>query len=301
MFMAVLEIRQRTGWLFVGVVFAHVILISAQAKTGRGVPVLESVVFGLFAEVERGTNTAVGGARSTWQDYFALQEIREQNERLSRDVANLKIELQREQTMAGQARSLQQLLDLRNELPVATIAARVIGGGASPDFKTITIDKGTQDGVAPDMAVIAPQGVVGRVIQPSSRAAKVQLLIDSDSAAGAIIDRSRAQGVAVGVTSGLRLAHVAASADIQVGDRLVTSGIDGIFPASPPIDGRYPRGFAIGHIESVERGAGGFKSIVVRPAVDFTSLETVLVVTTRPSAEALEAAASPRGNGNEAR
>ena len=297
-----LEIRQRTGWLFVGVVFAHVILISAQAKTGRGVPVLESVVFGAFAEVQRGATTAIGGATSTYQDYFALQEIRQKNETLQQRVAELEIGLQQERTAAGQARSLQQLLDLRNELPIATIAARVIGGGASPDFKTITIDKGTQDGVRPDMAVIAPQGVVGRVIQPSSRAAKVQLLIDSDAAAGAIIDRSRAQGVAVGVTSGLRLEHVSGSADIQVGDRLVTSGIDGIFPASPPIQGRFPRGFAIGHIESVERGPGGFKAIVVRPAVDFTSLEAVLVVTTRPSAEALEAAAaSPAGGGNEAR
>ena len=288
-----LEIRQRTGWLFVAVVVAHVILISAQAKTGRGVPILESVVFGLFAEVQRGATTAVGSVQRTWQDYFVLQEVRRENEDLKEEVAQLRISLQRERTVAEQARGLQSLLELRQELPLATTAARVIGGGASPEFRTITIDKGTGDGVLPDMAVIAPSGVVGRVIQPSARAAKVQLLIDSDAAAGALVERSRAQGVAVGTKSGLRLDHVTGSADIQVGDRVVTSGIEGIFPSS--IDGEYPRGFVIGHIESVERSTLGFRNITIRPAVDFSSLEAVLVVLSRPSGEGLETAAAGSG------
>ena len=77
-------------------------------------------------------------------------------------------------------------------------AASVIAGGASPEFRTITIDKGTSDGLQPDMAVIAPAGVVGRIILPTSRASKVQLLIDRNAAAGALIERARAQGVVVG-------------------------------------------------------------------------------------------------------
>ena len=95
------------------------------------------------------------------------------------------------------------------------------------------------------MAVIAPAGVVGRIIQPSSRASKVQLLIDRNAAAGAMIERTRAQGVVVG-TGGdeLRMDYVAGSADVKAGDVVVTSGIDGI----------YPKGFVIGQIQSVRQG-----------------------------------------------
>ena len=140
--------------------------------------------------------------------------------------------------MAGQSRTLQDLLQLRRELPLKTIAARVIGGGASSEFRTMTIDKGTDDGLRPDMAVIAPTGVVGRIVQPSRRAAKVQLLIDTDAAAGALVERTRVQGVVVGTKDGLRLDHVSSSADIKKGDRVVTSGVEGIF--RPSIDGEYP-------------------------------------------------------------
>jgi rod shape-determining protein MreC len=126
------------------------------------------------------------------------------------------------------------------------------------------------------MAVIAPTGVVGRIIMPSARASKVQLMIDRNAAAGAIVERSRAQGVVVG-TGGdrLRFEYVPGAADVQVGDRVVTSGIDGI----------YPKGFAIGQIESIQKGAGVFSAIVIKPVVDFSSLEEVLVVLT-PSAAA---------------
>jgi rod shape-determining protein MreC len=299
--MALLEIRQRTGWLFVAVVVAHVLLISAQAKTGRGVPMLEAVVFGVFAEVNRAAAAAVGAVRGTWQDYVDVQEIRRQNETLRDDLARLQIALQRERTAAERARSLQALLGLREEVAQATVAARVIGGSASPEFRTITIDKGTDDGVRPDMAVISPAGVVGRVVQPSTRAAKVQLLIDSDAAAGGLVERSRAQGVVVGTKAGtgLRLDHVNGSADIQVGDRVVTSGIEGIFP--PAIDGEYPRGFVIGHIESIDRTSAGYRSIAVRPAVDFSSLEDVLVVLDRPSDVVFDTAHAERGPRDEVR
>ena len=169
--MAVLEIRQRTGWLFAAVVVGHLILISAQAKTGRGVPILETLVFGVFAEIQRAATTAVGGVQHTWQDYFALQQIRRENEALKAEVGQLRIGLQSERTAAGQSRELQDLLQLRRELPLETTAARVIGGGASPEFRTMTIDKGTEDGLRADMAVIAPTGVVGRIIQPARWAA----------------------------------------------------------------------------------------------------------------------------------
>jgi rod shape-determining protein MreC len=291
--MAVLEVRRRTGWLFVAVVLAHIVLISRQVTTERGVPVLDSVVFGLFAEVERASTTGVDSVRTTWQDYFALQQIRRENESLNDEVAQLRLALQQERTLAEQARGFQDLLELRQELPLETTAARVIGGGASAAFQTITIDKGARDGLSTDMAVIAPQGVVGRIVQVTARASKVQLLIDSDAAAGALVERSRVKGVVEGTGRGLVLRYVQGSADIMAGDRLVTSGIDGIFPPpldpsidQPALEGNYSRGLVIGHIESLRRGPGQYEDVVVRPAVDFSSLETVLVVLARPWSDA---------------
>lgn len=284
--MALLDIRQRTGYLFIGLTIGHIVLISAQVTTERGVPILETVTFGVFAEVQRAASIAIGGMQAWWSDYVALQEVRRENDWLRTEVAQLQVRLQQERALAQRSRTLESLLELRSEADLPTVAASVIAGGASPDFRTITIDKGSADGLRPDMAVIAPAGVVGRVIIPTARAAKVQLLIDRNAAAGALVERSRAQGVAVGTGGELRLDYVSGTADVQVGDTVVTSGIDGI----------YPKGFVIGQIESVERGQGVFGAIAVRPAVDFSSLEAVLIVLTPPAA-ADEGAGSPVGGG----
>src|SRR5262249_6912302 len=172
------------------------------------------------------------------------------------------------------SQSLKNRLDLKTTPKLPTPAANVIAGSASPEFRTMTIDKGTSEGVHGDMAVIAPAGIVGRVIQPSSRAAKVQLLIDRNAAAGALVERTRAQGVVIGTGADeLRMDYVSGSSEVKPGDMVVTSGIDGI----------YPKGFVIGQIQSVKRGAGQYSSIVIRPAVDFSVLEAVLIVLSPPS------------------
>jgi rod shape-determining protein MreC len=275
--MAVLDIRQRTGWLFMAVIVGHILLISAQVNTQRGVPVLEEVTFGTFAEIQRAATSAIATVRDNWVNYVALQDVRAENAKLKDEIASLQIGLQQERTLAQQSRTLQSLLDLKSAVQLKTTAAMVIAGGASPEFRTMTIDKGTGDGLAADMAVLAPAGVVGRVILPTTRAAKVQLLIDRDAAAGAIVERSRAQGVVVGTgTDRFRLDHVPGAADLQVGDRVVTTGIEGI----------YPKGFLIGQIESVDKQGGEFTGVVVRPAVEFSALETVLIVLTPPASEA---------------
>jgi rod shape-determining protein MreC len=287
--MALLDIRQRTGYLFAAVMVGHIILISAQVNTKRGVPMLEEVTFGLFAEVQRASNSVISSFREGWTGYFALQQVRQENERLHQEVGQLQIKLQEERALASQSRNLQQLLELRQRSSLDTTAANVIAGGASPDFRTFTIDKGSNDGLKPDQAVISPAGVVGRVIMPTSRASKVQLLIDRNAAAGALIERSRAQGVVLGTgTDRLRMEYVSSAADIKVGDQVTTSGIDGI----------YPKGFVIGQIESVERGAGMYSAVVIKPTVDFGAIEEVLVVLTpvvsAPLAnEPVEAAAPP--------
>jgi rod shape-determining protein MreC len=275
--MAVLDIRQRTGWLFLAVIVGHVLLISAQVNTNRGVPVLEEATVGVFAEVQRAASGLIGAVRSAWTGYVALRGVNEENARLREEIASLQIGLQQQRALAEQSETLQKLLELRSTIQVSTTAAAVIAGGASPEFRTITIDKGTGEGMRPDMAVLSPAGVVGRVILPGVRASKVQLLIDRNAAVGAIVERTRAQGVVMGTGEDrLRLNHLPGAADIMVGDRVVSSGIEGI----------YPKGFVIGQIESIERQAGEFSNVVVRPAVEFSSLEAILVVLTPPAGEA---------------
>ena len=278
--MALLDIRQRTGWLFGAIVVSHIILISAQVTTKRGVPILQEVTFGAFAEMQRAATTAFGSAREGWQNYFALQQIRRENEQLKAEVTKLRVSLEQERSTAQQTRTLQQLLDLRSATSFETVAATVIGSGADPEFRTITIDKGTQDGLRADMAVMSPAGIVGRILMPTARAAKVQLIIDRDAAAGVMVERTRVAGIVTGVGNaeelGFRaglidLNYVPSSADVKRGDRVVTSGIDGI----------YPKGLPVGEIQSVEP-SGGERRIRVKPSVDFAALEAVLVVLKAP-------------------
>jgi len=269
--MPVLDIRQRTGYLFLAVMLGHVILISAQVNTRRGVPILQVVTFGLFAEVQRASSSMISTLRGGWTNYVSLRDVHAENETLKAQLAEAQVELQEQRALAERSRGLLATLGLRDRSNLKTLAADVIGAGATTDFKTVTIDRGTADGVRPDMAVMAPAGVVGRVVVPSARAAKVQLLVDRAAAAGVLIERSRSQGVAVGAGDEfLRMEYVSEIADVAVGDRVVTSGIDGI----------YPKGYIVGKVEAVEKNGNSYKQILVRPAVDFSSVEEVLVVLT---------------------
>jgi rod shape-determining protein MreC len=278
--MALLDIRQRTGYLFLAVMLGHVILISAQVNTRRGVPVLQVATFGLFAEVQRVSSTVVSSLRGGWTNYVSLRDVRAENDALKAALAEAQVQLQEQRALADRSRGLLATLELRDRSNLSTIAAEVIGAGASMDFKTVTIDKGTSDHVGSDMAVMAPSGVVGRVVVPSPRAAKVQLLTDRNAAAGVLIARSRSQGVVVGTGEELlRMEYVSEVADVTVGDLVVTSGIDGI----------YPKGYVVGTVEAVEKSGTSYKQILVRPCVDFSSIEEVLVVLTpMPGREAEE-------------
>ncbi len=269
--MAVLDFRLRAGYLFLAVVVGHVVLISAQVNARTGVPILETVTFGVFAEVQRATSAVLDGVSGAWSGYFALRGVRAENETLRRQLAEAQVQLQQERALAERSRSLEALLGLRQSAALATTGARIIGTAANPEFRTVTIDKGRADGLEPDMAVVAPAGVVGRVVVAGMRASRVQLLVDRNAAAGAVVERSRAQGVLAGAGDGrLRLDYVSEVSDVVEGDTVVTSGIDGI----------YPMGFVAGRVERVEKAGGAYRSIIVRPAVDFSSLEDVLVVLT---------------------
>lgn len=249
----------------------HLILISAQVQSRAGVPVLEGVTFGIFSRLQSGASSVVRGITGTWNNYVGLRGAQTENESLKKQVADLEVQLQQQRALAARAVRLQEILALRDSTTLPTIAAEIIAGNPNPRLLTVTVNRGTADGVQADMAVISPKGVVGRVIAPvATHAARVQLLIDQTAAVGAITERTRAGGLVVGVEGDppLRMELVSNLADVVPGDAVVASGIDGI----------YPKGFAIGTVESSERGKTLHRTISVRPAVDFSSLEEVLIV-----------------------
>jgi rod shape-determining protein MreC len=239
----------------------------------------------VFSRVQLGTAGVVNGTRGLWGNYVALRGVRVENEDLKRRVATLEVQLQQEHALAARSGELQQLLDLRTQAVFPTLAAEVIGGNPDTTMRTVTIDKGSADGVVADMAVVAPAGIVGRVIAPvGRRAARVQLLIDRNAAAGALTERAHAGGLVVGAEAAnppLRLDMVSNLNDVKVGDTVVASGIDGI----------YPKGYLIGRVESATRTGGLYQTIQVRPAVDFSGLEAVLVVLVPPRAAMRDEAA----------
>ena len=278
--MAIADIGQRPGLLLVAAVALHVGLISLQVTTGAGRTVFHTVVFGGFSDAQRGASGLLGGGRDLWEGYFALRAVRSENAALRAEVNALQVQLQAERARAERADAYRSLLQMRARVPLETTGAEVIAASVSPEFRTVTIDKGTSENVVADMAVVAPAGVVGRILQPSRRAALVQLIIDRNAAAGAVVERTRVQGIVVGVGNGsLRMDFAPATGDVVGGDVIVTSGIDGI----------YPEGFVLGTVERVARGDGLYHDITIRPAVDFSRLEDVLVVLQRqPPVEALK-------------
>ena len=211
--------------------------------------------------------------------YVALRGAQEENTQLRTALQQLELRLQEERALAQQAAGLRRLLELKAAAPVSTTAADIIGASGTSGYRAILINKGRQDGVEADMAILSPDGVVGRVAQAGLHTAKVQLLIDRTAAIGAMVERSRAQGVVMGVgDQSLQLQYVSGLADVRQGDLVVSSGIDGV----------YPQGFVIGTVDLVDRGPVSYREIRVRPAVDVTRVEQVLVVTspTRPPTDA---------------
>jgi rod shape-determining protein MreC len=264
---------RRTAFLLLALTLGHVLLISAQVQSGSGIPVIQTVSFGAFAKVQQVLASFADGGRSLWSSYFALRGVVRDNDQLKRHVLELESALQAAQAKARETDELRRTLGLRESLPVRTLSARVIAGAPSPGAFSVTIDRGSDDGVQTDMAVIGANGVVGRVINgPLPHAAQVQLLIDRNAHAAVYFERTGVGGIVGGGRADppLRVDYVPDSADIKAGDTVLTSGQDGI----------YPRGYLVGTVVEFDR-RGGDPFVTVRPAIDFSHVDIVMVVLDR--------------------
>ncbi len=281
--MSVVLSAGRGRLLLVALVLVHLAVISHQVDGGGGVTLLQRSLLLTVSPLQRGVDALLGGVAEVWRAWGFHRETYRENRRLAARLSELEAELQARSPGTQEAQRLRELLELRRELPLSTIPAQVVGKEGVPWFRTLTLDRGEKDGVSLDAPVLSSTGVVGRVFAVGPHAARVQLLLDRDSGAGVMIERSRVAGVVAGQVAApgvgaedLLLKYVPERADVAVGDVVVTSGLDRI----------YPKGLVVGRVRFVGKGAGLFREIRVEPSARFDQLEEVLVV--RPTREPLD-------------
>jgi rod shape-determining protein MreC len=217
------------------------------------------------------------GAVGLWRDYVDLRGLREENRGLRREVAALRSRVASLEEVAIENRRLHALLGMRERAPHRLAGAKVIGRDGSNWSRALIVDRGSKAGVARNMPVLVPEGLVGRVVEVTPWAAKVQLVTDPVSAVGALVQRTRAGGVLAGEVGGAaRLRYLPLLADVRPGDRVLTSGEGGVFP----------KGMPLGEVAQVERRSGTFfQEALIAPSVDFSRVEEVLVLLEPPAAD----------------
>ena len=264
--------RYRTLTLALLLVLASLVILAVSIDRPRNLTLPEKFVIEILAPVQKGILTVINGIGGLGRRYILLTETAQENQRLRRELTELKgrMVLFQESHLANQR--LRRILEFKERSGLKLAAAEVVGLDPSGWFKTIIVDKGTGHGVTPGMAVVTGEGVVGRTIEVGSNHTKVLLLIDRTSSIDALIQRSRARGILKGTPSGrCVLEFVIRNADVRVGDLVISSGLAGAFP----------KGAILGAVTTVELGAEGqgmFQTIEVQPAVDFDRLEEVLLV-----------------------
>jgi rod shape-determining protein MreC len=229
------------------------------------------------------TSATIQGVTATWRDYVDLRALREENKRLQLETTTLKRRLEQLQDQALETQRLERLLAMRQASRAEFLTARVVGKDATNWFKTILLDRGSADGIRRNQPVLAPDGLVGRVVEITPSSARVQLLTDPVSAVGGLIQRTRVTGIVSGnLGAGARVRYLPLMADVAVGDEVVTSGMGGVFP----------KGILIGRITSVERKSGAlFQEATLQSAVDLSRLEEVLILTNLDGREGFESGA----------
>ncbi|MFQ5668940.1 MAG: rod shape-determining protein MreC [Acidobacteriota bacterium] len=255
--------------LAVVLLFSFLLLLSAQMRVPEAGAELQGIMLAVVSPVVRVSATLVDSVRGVWQKYLNLRSFQARARLLEEEIGQLRRERQGLREMQRENHRLHMLLDLRESLPGQALSARVIGLELSGPFRVALLNRGARDGVQRDHVVLVPAGVVGRVTAVSGRLCKVQLITDPSSGVAAMVERTRVQGMVVGRgVNDLKMQYVSNLSDIQSGDAIITSGLDRI----------YPKGLSIGEVKLVRSTEGLQQRVVVQTAVDFQTLEEVLVV-----------------------
>ncbi len=280
--------RRRPLALLAIVIVAQVLLLAFQVRHGPGgrdknVPLIRYWAVEAIMPFERAGSWMFSGVGGVWSGYIDLRHARKENVDLRAENGELKLRNHQLETEIEQARRLGALLEFRHDHPEAPMvaadvvattramaAAHVIGGSADPISHTVFIDRGTHDGIRREMAVITPDGIVGKIVEVFPHASQVQLISDRESGVGAMFAASHAHGIVKGTGDpDPELNYIDNDEKVHVGDEIITSGEDRI----------YPKGLAVGVVTD-DKAASPFQVIHIRPAAHLDRLEDVLVLLT---------------------
>jgi rod shape-determining protein MreC len=247
-------------------------LLSLSLKRSTVLKKVEGLVVSLTAPGLQGIHYVSQSLKRLWLGYVYLVGVERENAALKRRLDEA---LQKEvgyQEAVHALKRLETLLDLKREVALPVSSARVIAYDPSLWSRCVILDQGKTGGIKAGLPVLAPGGIAGRVVEAYPGYAKVMLIVDRNSGADALVQRSRVRGILQGKGANrCSLEYVPEKADVQVGDLVISSGLNGI----------YPQGLIFGKVTGVDKKTPGvFQEIEVTPAVDLSALEEVLVVKT---------------------
>jgi len=274
--------RYRNLIILVGVLFLQVLGLAVQVKRGstegQDTRLIRVWVVGAVTPFERVLVWAQNGTGDIWHNYFYLRGVRAENRQLKEQIEQMRLEQVRLNEDAAQAHRLQTLLAFKEQYVSKTVAAQVIGSSGTDSSRVIYIDKGENAGIARDMAVITSDGIVGKVLLAYPSVSQVLLISDQTSGVGVILANSRLQGVLVGTVNGHVALHgVMSDEQVPVGENVMTSGGDQIFP----------KGLPVGTVTRVGLGKDLFLNIKIKPAANLSKLEEVLVLVEKKERQAI--------------
>ncbi len=260
--------RRAFSWL-IGLLLFHLLLLSVQVRTPEGQLLLRSVGLTLLTPFASGVHFISSSFTDFLDRYVFLQDAQSENQRLVRENDQLRLELHRLQELVAMLPRSPDYQALQHGRSFRTVLADVVGRTSPFLSPHLILNQGTRAGVSYDSAVITPRGIVGRVISVGPFGAEVELVTNARAAAGARLEESRWEGVVLGRGDGwLDLEYISVSQPVAVGETVITSGSDRI----------YPKGLPIGTVEAVDAAPHIYQKIRVRPAVNLSLLEEVLVV-----------------------
>ncbi len=260
--------KHRPFFVLVLVVAAQLLLLSLQIIRNNHVRLIRYWAVETFDPFERSLGGLANVSSTAYRTYGQMWHAEQENQELHTQLVESQAQIQRLGQAAGENQRLRSLLDLKGQLTFQTAAAEVIASSPGENSNAIFIDKGSDSGLTTDLAVITPQGVVGKIVAIFPHSAQVLLVIDSSSGVGVTLAQSRVQGILKGGSNGFcDLQYVMDEETVSSGEAVITSGLDQI----------YPKGLPVGTVVNASNG-NIYKNITVKSAVDLNRLELVLVV-----------------------
>lgn len=273
--------RYRNLIILVGVLFLQVLGLAMQVKRGsdtQDTRLIRIWAVGALSPFERSLVWVRNGSGNIFHNYIYLRGVRAENRELKQQIEQMRLQQVRLSEDAAQAHRLQSLLAFKEQFVSKTVAAQVIGSSGSDLSRVVYIDKGENVGIRRDMPVITAEGIVGKVLMVYPSVSQVLLINDQTSGVGAILDKSRLQGVLRGGATGeVMLERVMSDEQVAAGDIVLTSGGDRIFP----------KGLPVGTVSKVSNGKDLFLNIKIKPAANLSKLEEVLVLVEKQERQAV--------------